>query len=110
MLYFGWWWDVESGDRVRKFLKKILSKIGNSSAFYGFSAVLGTFQKHAEDPLMETARPYPPPASCPRRAVFSGSGHYSSVHLAHFHQGGRLLFLPCVKHFVPSGLAGFQQR
>lgn len=37
---------------------------------------------------METARPHPPPVSHPRRAVFSGSGHFSSVHLAHFHQGG----------------------
>lgn len=62
--------------------------------FYGLSTVLGNFQLRteglvcSEDPLMETASPHPPPVSHPRRAVFSGSGHFSSVHWAHFHQGG----------------------
>lgn len=99
-LCFGWL--LGGGEWVRGKSRRVLEEqfLGEEFTvvlpFYGLSTVLGNFQLRAEglfcseDPLMETASPHPLPVSHPRRAVFSGSGHFSSVHWAHFHQGGKV--------------------
>lgn len=91
-----------------------LEEIVTSNAiFYGFSTVLGNCTRTQRPcllwrPLMETAK-------CPNQLHSQGKqcshwlGHFSPIALSKLPPGGQLLFL-YVKHFVPSGLAEFQQN